>query len=401
MQNNTIHSKKSFAPTLIAFALVPISGLATDIYLPSMPQMAQELGLAESNIQLTLSLFLISYGIAQFFTGALVDAWGRYRITLISLFLFTLSFWVTATTDNILVIYLMRILQGILSAFVVVSKRAYFVDVYEGEERKRYLSAITIVWSLAPIIAPFIGGYLQAQFGWRSNFMLLAAYSAILFVLELIFSAETIRKKNPLQLNYLVTEFKTMLQTKDFTFGVLMCGISYGLVMFYNLSGPFFIEHNLGFSSITTGYISLLMGLAWMSGGFIGRALIQKSLLPKLQMANYLQIGFIVVMILISPYATNIYTLSLFAFLIHVTAGFIFNNYFGYCLGRFPSSAGIAGGLAGGITYLVTSALSYIVVSLVNPDTQTEIGIGYAIFAFLGFVTLIIIKLKKAYKQWV
>lgn len=92
MQSNTIHSKKSFAPTLIAFALVPISGLATDIYLPSMPQMAQELGLAESNIQLTLSLFLISYGIAQFFTGALVDAWGRYRITLISLFLFTLSF---------------------------------------------------------------------------------------------------------------------------------------------------------------------------------------------------------------------------------------------------------------------------------------------------------------------
>lgn len=401
MNNTTINSKKSFAPTLIAFALVPISGLATDIYLPSMPQMAYELGLPESSIQLTLSLFLISYGVAQFFTGALVDAWGRYRITLISLFLFTLSFWITATTDNILIMYMMRILQGILSAFVVVSKRAYFVDVYEGEERKRYLSIITIVWSLAPIIAPFIGGYLQAQFGWRSNFMLLAAYSTVLFILELIFSGETIRQKKPLQINYLTNEFKTMLQTKDFTFGVLMCGISYGLVMFYNLSGPFFIEHDLGYSSITTGYISLLMGLAWMSGGFIGRALIKKSLLPKLRIANYLQIGFIILMMVISPYITNIYTLSLFAFLIHVTAGFIFNNYFGYCLGRFPKSAGIAGGLAGGITYLVTSALSYIVVSLINPISQTDIAIGYAIFALLGFVTLMIIKMKKAYKQWV
>jgi len=400
MQENTLNSRKSFAPTLIAFALVPISGLATDIYLPSMPQMATELGLAESKIQLTLSLFLISYGISQFFAGALVDAWGRYRITLISLFLFTISFFITATTDNIIVIYMMRILQGILSAFVVVSKRAYFVDVYEGEERKRYLSAITIVWSLAPIIAPFIGGYLQAQFGWRSNFMLLAAYSIVLFILELIFSGETIRQKNPLQFEYLVTEFKTMLQTKDFTFGVLMCGISYGLVMFYNLSGPFFIEHNLGYSSITTGYTSLLMGLAWMSGGFIGRALIKKALLPKLRYANYLQIAFIILMIIISPYITNLFTLSLFAFLIHITAGFIFNNYFGYCLGRFPLSAGIAGGLAGGITYLVTSALSYIVVSLVNPETQTEIGIGYAVFAVLGFVTLMIIKAKKAYKQW-
>ncbi|KKX47090.1 hypothetical protein L950_0228350 [Sphingobacterium sp. IITKGP-BTPF85] len=47
MQENTLNSRKSFAPTLIAFALVPISGLATDIYLPSMPQMATELGLAE------------------------------------------------------------------------------------------------------------------------------------------------------------------------------------------------------------------------------------------------------------------------------------------------------------------------------------------------------------------
>ncbi|MDF2479374.1 MAG: transporter [Sphingobacterium sp.] len=147
MEKNT-KPRQSFVPTILAFALVPITGLATDIYLPSMPQMALDFGLSESHIQLTLSLFLISYGVAQFFTGALVDAWGRYRINLISLFLFILSFWITATTNNIWTIYCMRILQGILSAFVVISKRAYFVDVYEGEQRKHYLSIMTIVWSI-------------------------------------------------------------------------------------------------------------------------------------------------------------------------------------------------------------------------------------------------------------
>ncbi|WP_312362090.1 MFS transporter, partial [Sphingobacterium sp.] len=272
MEKNTT-PQQSLIPTILAFALVPITGLATDIYLPSMPQMAQELGLNESKIQLTLSLFLISYGVAQFFTGALVDAWGRYRINLISLFLFIISFWVTAHTQDIWVIYLMRILQGILSAFVVISKRAYFVDVYDGEQRKHYLSIMTIVWSIGPIVAPFIGGYLQTQFGWRSNFMVLAAYSAVLFVLELIFSSETIRQKKPLHIDYLISEFKMMLKSTDFTFGIFMCGISYGLVMFYNLSGPFFIEHQLGYSAITTGYTSLIMGLAWMCGGFIGKAL--------------------------------------------------------------------------------------------------------------------------------
>jgi len=390
MEKNTT-SQQSFIPTTLAFALVPITGLATDIYLPSMPQMAQELGLNESKIQLTLSLFLISYGIAQFFTGALVDAWGRYRINLISLFLFIISFWVTAHTQDIWVIYLMRILQGILSAFVVISKRAYFVDVYDGEQRKHYLSIMTIVWSIGPIVAPFIGGHLQTQFGWRSNFIVLAAYSAVLFVLELIFSRETIRQKKPLHIDYLISEFKMMLKSIDFTFGIFMCGISYGLVMFYNLSGPFFIEHQLGYSAITTGYISLIMGLAWMCGGFIGKALIKKALIPKLRIANFIQILLIIGMLIVSLYKANLYTLTFFAFAVHCTAGFVFNNYFSYCLGRFPLSAGIAGGLVGGITYLLTSSLSYLTVSLVNPATQFQIGLGYGVFSILGLITLYVI----------
>lgn len=390
MEKNTT-PQQSLIPTILAFALVPITGLATDIYLPSMPQMAQELGLNESKIQLTLSLFLISYGVAQFFTGALVDAWGRYRINLISLFLFIISFWVTAHTQDIWVIYLMRILQGILSAFVVISKRAYFVDVYDGEQRKHYLSIMTIVWSIGPIVAPFIGGYLQTQFGWRSNFMVLAAYSAVLFVLELIFSSETIRQKKPLHIDYLISEFKMMLKSTDFTFGIFMCGISYGLVMFYNLSGPFFIEHQLGYSAITTGYTSLIMGLAWMCGGFIGKALIKKTLIPKLRIANFIQILLIIGMLIVSLYKVNLYTLTFFAFAVHCTAGFVFNNYFSYCLGRFPLSAGIAGGLVGGITYLLTSSLSYLTVSLVNPTTQFQIGLGYGIFSILGLITLYVI----------
>ncbi|WP_333864577.1 MFS transporter [Sphingobacterium sp.] len=390
MEKNT-KPQQSFIPTILAFALVPITGLATDIYLPSMPQMAQELGLNESKIQLTLSLFLISYGVAQFFTGALVDAWGRYRINLISLFLFVVSFWITASTQDIWVIYLMRILQGILSAFVVISKRAYFVDVYEGEQRKHYLSIMTIVWSIGPIVAPFIGGYLQTQFGWRSNFMVLAVYSAVLFILELIFSSETIKQKKPLHMNYLIGEFKMMLKSNDFTFGIFMCGISYGLVMFYNLSGPFFIEHQLGYSAITTGYTSLIMGLAWMCGGFIGKALIKKALIPKLRIANFIQILLIICMLIVSLYQANLYTLTFFAFAVHCTAGFVFNNYFSYCLGRFPLSAGIAGGLVGGITYLLTSSLSYITVSLVNPSSQFQIGLGYGIFALLGLITLYVI----------
>ena len=193
MLNKQLETKHQFIATILAFAVIPMSGLATDIYLPSMPSMAEDLHLPEARIQLTLTFYLISYGISQFFSGALVDAFGRYKISIMALLLFVVSFWITGHTQNIYVIYLMRIVQGILSGLVVVSKRAFFVDVYDGEKRKHYLSIMTIVWSLGPIIAPFIGGYLQKSFGWQSNFTVLAAYSLLILVLELVFSGETLK----------------------------------------------------------------------------------------------------------------------------------------------------------------------------------------------------------------
>lgn len=112
MLNKQLETKHQFIATILAFAVIPMSGLATDIYLPSMPSMAEDLHLPEARIQLTLTFYLISYGISQFFSGALVDAFGRYKISIMALVLFVVSFWITGHTQNIYVIYLMRIVQG-------------------------------------------------------------------------------------------------------------------------------------------------------------------------------------------------------------------------------------------------------------------------------------------------
>lgn len=389
--------KNKFIATVLAFAVIPMSGLATDIYLPSMPRMARDLHLPESSIQLTLSLFLISYGVTQFFAGSIVDSFGRYRITLISLALFVISFLITANTGNIYVIYAMRILQGMLSGFAVVAKRAFFVDVYEGDERKHYLSIMTIVWSVGPIIAPFIGGYLQSIFGWESNFYVLAGYSFILLISEYFFSGETLKIKKVLSLNLLKKEYSMMFRAKDFFYGMLMCGLSYSIIMFFNLCGSFIIEHKMGYSEVVAGYVSLILGFAWMLGGFIGKALINRAFLPKIRLANFLQIGLIGLMIFASYFLNTIYSLVAFAFVIHVTAGFIFNNYFSYCIGRFPNSAGIAGGLTGGMAFIITSAISYGIVAVLKPEIQLDVAEGYLVMGILGLLVLSLIKFRKAH----
>ncbi|WP_294224189.1 MFS transporter [uncultured Chryseobacterium sp.] len=393
----TLKEKNKFISTILAFAVIPMSGLATDIYLPSMPSMATELHQPESNIQLTLSIFLISYGLTQFFAGSIVDSFGRYRISMISLALFVASFVITATTQNIFVIYAMRVLQGILSGFAVVAKRAFFVDVYEGEERKHYLSIMTIVWSVGPIIAPFIGGYLQKNFGWQSNFYVLAGYSALLLISEFIFSGETLKKRNPFNFEFLISEYKSMFKAKDFFYGMIICGLSYSMIMFFNLCGSFIIEHKMGYSEVVAGYVSLILGFAWMTGGFLGKALINRAFLPKIRNANYIQLFLIILMFIASYFANTIYSLVAFAFLIHVTAGFIFNNYFSYCIGRFPNSAGIAGGLTGGVAFIITSAISYGIVAVIKPQIQLQVAEGYFVLGILGLFILSMIRWRKAH----
>ncbi|WP_228455554.1 MFS transporter [Chryseobacterium potabilaquae] len=397
IEMHSLKNKNQFIATILAFAVIPMSGLATDIYLPSMPSMATELHQPESNIQLTLSIFLISYGITQFFAGSIIDSFGRYRVSLISLALFVVSFFITATTQNIMIIYAMRILQGILSGFAVVSKRAFFVDVYEGERRKHYLSIMTIVWSVGPIIAPFIGGYLQKHFGWQSNFYVLAVYSLLLLILEFIFSGETLKSRNPFHIEFLIKEYESMFRAKDFFYGMLMCGLSYSMVMFFNLCGSFIIEHKMGYSEVIAGYVSLVLGFAWMIGGFLGKALINKTFLPKIRYANMVQLALILAMFLASYFIYNIFSLVIFAFLIHITAGFIFNNYFTYCIGRFPNSAGLAGGLTGGVAFIITSAISYGVVALIKPEIQLEVAEGYFIMGALGFLIVSMVRIRKAH----
>lgn len=380
------HKKKA---TLISFLMIPLSGLVTDIYAPSLPTMASELQQSEGAVQLTLTLFLLSYAVVQFFAGSIMDSYGRYRITLISLVLFILSNVVIAMSTSLGPIYAMRILQGIAIGCIGVAKRSFFVDVHEGDKRKHYLSIMSIVWSIAPIVAPFIGGYLQHYFNWQASFYVLAGYASILFFLELLYSGETVPEFRPFKRKAILKDYGTMLRTPMFLYGVICSGLCYGTIMIFNLSGAFIVEHGMGFPPVVAGYASLIMGIAWLLGGFIGKSLIDRPFVPKLRIANILGIAVTILMILSATVWENLYSLILFAFLVHVGVGFIFNNYFAYCIGRFPKMAGISGGFIGGSAFFITSISSYAIVGLVHPQDQSGLGISYLAMAMLIMVILL------------
>ena len=382
--------------TVLAFALLPLSGFATDIYIPSLPTMATTMNVSSLQVQLTLSLFLISYGISQLFIGSVLDSFGRYKLSLICLLVFAAASIVIANTHNIYLIYLMRIIHGFTVGTIIVGKRAFFVDIFEGDKLKHYLSLFSIIWSTGPIVAPFLGGYLQTVFGWESNFYFLAGLAIILAVLEFIYSGESLTRFSKFSLSNIGNIYLRMIKTPSFSLGIVMLGLAYSMVMIYNMTGPFIIEHHLHFSPVVAGYSSLILGFAWMVGGFIGKATINKPFLKKMIVNLGLQILFVLLMFISIQFISSIYTLIFFAFLIHVTAGYIFNNYFTFCLGRFPKNAGIASGLTGGVTSVIVSFLSYSVISFLPAKDEHNLNSSYLLLAVIsGIVMFVIFKLTR------
>jgi MFS family permease len=370
---NLQENHKGFS-TFLALALIPLSGFATDIYLPSLPAMAKDLNVSASAIQLSLVFFMFSLGVSQIFIGSILDSFGRFKISVASLAVVSVTSFIIAIVPDIYVIYAMRIIQGIAIAFIVIAKRAYFVDLFTGEKLKSYISLFSIIWSCAPIMAPFLGGYLQNIFGWRSNFYFLGGLSFVFLILELVYSGESLKYFHPFKLKNIVQTYSGMIKTPNFTIGVVILGITFGLVVIYNLVSPFIVERVFGYSAVTTGYSSLLSGLAVMTGGIISKSLIHKPLGKKVSIAVLVQIALVLLMIFTAQFVSNIYTVVGFTMGINLCGGFIFNNIYGYCLSLFSKNAGVASGLTGGITYMVSSVFSYGFVNLYAVKTQILLG---------------------------
>lgn len=385
--------------TFFALSLIPLSGFAMDVYIPSLPDMASKLHATPAAIQLTLSVFIISYGISQFLVGALVDRYGRYLPNLAAMLLFSAASFAIAFGHNLQLIYFMRAVQGLTVAVIVVSKRAYFVDVFQGEQLKKYTSLFSVIWAIAPIVAPFLGGFFQSQWGWWANFMFLGYFGLAFFIVECFIGGESMKEPQALRLGNVVRTYGIMLRTKDFTSGLIVLGLVYAMILVYGMASPFLIENKLHFSASVTGYCSLFSGVSVFIGGSLSRMLIQKPFFKKLVIANSIQLVSVVMLLIITGFHQSLFTLLAFVFLLHSSGGFIFNNLLSYCLIRFPQFAGKSSGLVGGGFSVVTSIFSSLLVNGIFINNQLWLGVAYGVLAISVLVLLLSTSWKSEQKK--
>lgn len=376
MLREATNQRKKLA-TILAFSSIPLSGFVTDIYLPSFPSMASDLAITEKEVQLTLTCYLLSYGISQLFVGSILDSIGRYRPRLIALLFIALSSTLIAFTNDIFLICTLRVIQGIAISILVVATRAIFMDIYEEQQRVHYLSYFTVVWSCGPILAPFLGGYLDALFSWHAIFYFLSIYALVLFVLDILISGESIAEKKKFNLSQTLQVYKTMLSNQNFIMGIFILGLSYSIVMIFNIAGPFLIENTFNQNSIVIGYCTLLLGFSWMLGGIIGKKRMHLSFQQRTTRPIYMQLALVLALLGVSYYIENLYLLMVGLFFIHICSGTLFNNFFTTTMLSFPNNSGTAGGLMGGLTYVITSLTSFVISSSGAINTQFQLTTRY------------------------
>jgi DHA1 family bicyclomycin/chloramphenicol resistance-like MFS transporter len=180
------------APFLL-LAMVTASGtLGMHMIIPALPAAAAGLQVSAASIQLTITLYLIGLAIGQLLYGPLSDRFGRRPVLLAGLALFTLAGVITAVAPNAFVLITARIVQSAGACGGLVLGRAIVRDQSTPDRAAGQLALLTLVMSMAPAIAPVIGGYATAYLGWRAAFGLLAALGAVAFFLILLRLPETL-----------------------------------------------------------------------------------------------------------------------------------------------------------------------------------------------------------------
>lgn len=249
--------------------LVLTLGLAMDIYLPSIPKMPEALNTSVQSVQLTLSLFLLVFGLGQLIFGPLSDQIGRKKTVLLSYVLYFLGSMICALSDSFPLFLSARMIQGLGACGTLVCAFSILKDLYNGDEVTRCFSYLKGLMGAAPITAPVIGAWLDLWFGWRASFWALTFYGALALGIFILYGKETHpeSKRRKIDIN-LFKRYASILKSSTFRNYALVCICAQGVLFgFFSLS-PHLIIGELHFREQEFSVFFGVNALCYLTGAF-------------------------------------------------------------------------------------------------------------------------------------
>ncbi|MDF1653604.1 MAG: multidrug effflux MFS transporter [Coxiellaceae bacterium] len=348
------------APLVFSFAL------ALDLYIPSVPDIAQLYHVKSGEVQLTLSLFILMQGLGQLLFGPLSDRFGRKPIAAISAFIFLLASIGCSLSPGIVTLIVMRIFQAAGACGMTVVAFAMVRDLYEKEQSARVFSYLNSTIAVSPLLAPLIGGYVAVWFGWRANFYLLAIIGAGCFLLVLMMIHETQKSAHKVAFDRKVfRRYWDIYKHHQFYPYVLIAGCAISLFFSFFSISPYVIISLLKVPITHFGYYFAVLGVVFLVG-----TILAGHLAPKVGVRRLLFTGITLMLFggVVAWVWGAVVGLSLSQFLVPLLfsgmgASFMAGSAAAMALEPFPEVAGTAASLLGATQFVMPSIVASIMMA--------------------------------------
>ena len=265
-------------PAVIHAALALFGPFSIDTVFPAFGVMARDLGVGKVAMQQTISVYLLGYAAMSLFHGPISDAIGRRKVLLAGIVVFTLASVGGALAPDMPTMLVFRALQGLSAGVGLIVGRAVIRDVLQGDDAQRLMSQVSMIFSIAPAIAPIIGGWILGVGEWHLIFWFLAAFGVVLFAMTAWGMPEThpADARRPLSPRTLVRDYGAMLGNRTFRLLAIAGTLNFGALFLYIASAPAFVMDILGLGEQDFGWffaptIAGMMVGAWTSGRAAGR----------------------------------------------------------------------------------------------------------------------------------
>ena len=261
----------------ILMMMVVLSPLAIDIYLPSMPEMALEFSVSDTQVQSTLVLFILAMGIGQILIGPLADRFGRRPIALLGICLYIASSLFAASVVDFEYLQLARVLQGIAACATSIVVFSAVRDRFNAQQSAHYYSYLNGVICVIPALAPTLGGFLALHFGWRSMFIFMTLFAIlVLFIVAFRLPETRPDHKNNHAALYRWARYQPILANSQFVFYALTCMIGMASILTYVSYAPSWIIKHLQLSELTFSYLFGFNALINIAACFIAPKVIKQ-----------------------------------------------------------------------------------------------------------------------------
>lgn len=371
--------------------LVALGAISTDLYLPSLPTLTEVFSASVGTVQLTLSVFVGGFAVAQLVYGPLSDRLGRRPVLLGGLVIYLAASTACGLAGSIEELIVARFFQSLGACSGIVLGRAVVRDLYGRERAAKVLSYMGTVMGLIPAVAPIVGGYITVEFGWRTNFFALTGFGVMALIGVAFILAESNKWKDPTATRprQLAANYGTLLRDKAYL-GYLMSQAFTFSALFSFISGASFVLiGDFGVARENFGYFFAIVVLGFMTGTVLsGRFTMRVGLNRMIGIGSVITLGAGGIMLTLGYMGVH-EPLAVIgpAAIQFIGVGMVLPNSLAGAIGPYEKMAGTASALMGSLQYAIGATVG-VLVGVFHDGNQLSMAWGIVIcsaVALAGF----------------